>query len=164
MILSTAQGEKSSRPSTAAPSREISVQNLSNQGLGSPTKVSQKISPLQNEQTKSNLSFVEVEVGWTIFQEGNLGCLSHFGQGQPRLWAPDHDPSKWRLLLGPPQTWTITRALTKIKAVSWFPETWGEFPRSDADKTPVPKFSSFTSICTCWWGAMQYILQTNYLE
>ena len=80
------QGDRSSRPSTAAPSREISVQNLSNQGLGSPTKVSRQIS---YEQRKSNPSFEEVCVS-SVFREGNLGCLSHFGQGRP-----DHDPSKW---------------------------------------------------------------------
>ena len=87
--LFSPQGDRSSRPSTAAPSREISVQNLSNQGLGSPTKVSRKISGLENEQRKSNPSLEEVCVS-SVFREGNLGCLSHFGQGRP-----DHDPSKW---------------------------------------------------------------------
>ena len=86
------QGERSSRPSTAGPSREISVQNLSNQGLGSPTKVGLK---------RFHSSQMEEEVlplwKWTqalYLEQETLGCLSHSGQGQHGPWPIKVVPHK----------------------------------------------------------------------
>ena len=55
MFTLSAQGDRSSRPSTGAPSREISVQNLSNPALGSPTKVGWRRQK-QNQTTKMNIA------------------------------------------------------------------------------------------------------------
>ena len=111
----SAQGDRSSRPSTGAPSREISVQNLSNPALGSPTKVGWR-RQIQNQITKwTSLPLLEnccgklgrlrkynqdllvrsLNLSTTLAKicSGNLDLLSHFCQG--RVAKTVTQRSKW---------------------------------------------------------------------
>ena len=133
------QGERSSRPSTAGPSREISVQNLSNQGLGSPTKVGLK---------RFHSSQMEEEVPplwkWTqalYLEQETLGCLSHSGQGQHGPWPIKVVPHKLAQLR---RHWQKSSSNLVPTNFGGIPKKWRNF--NDTSVPIFKKFSSFISI------------------
>ena len=58
----------------------------------------------------------------------------------------DHDPSKWF-----PTNLPNYDGIDKNQAVTWFPQSLGEFPRNDANKTsvPAPVVKSSSTIQNC---------------
>ena len=110
----SAQGDRGSRPSTGAPSREISVQNLSNPALGSPTKVRKwlrKPWSFQDMFVRPGKIKNPFKPLWPRFVQETLIFWATFAKvGLQRPWPKDRSDD--------PQTWTITPlALTKTSHV-----------------------------------------------